>query len=302
MSGRSHGAARLRQLLEAPEFIIMPCCYDGISAKLIQQCGYSLTFMSGFAVSAARLGLPDTGLISYAEMLDQGRNICSSVDIPVIGDGDTGYGNTVNVKRTVHGYIRAGFAGIMIEDQRSPKRCGHTTGKEVVNREEALMRLRAVIEARDEARERGEDVVVVARTDARDTHGLTEAIERAKRFVETGADIIFIESPGSEKEMLRICGEVGGCQMANMVEYGKTPVLPPESLKEIGYKIAAYPLTLLSSAVYAMREALHCIRKGEQPERILEFSELLAVVGFPEYDETLRRLESEEKEKFSHME
>jgi 2-methylisocitrate lyase-like PEP mutase family enzyme len=280
----------------------MPCCYDGISAKLIQQCGYSLTFMSGFAVSAARLGLPDTGLISYAEMLDQGRNICSSVDIPVIGDGDTGYGNTVNVKRTVHGYIRAGFAGIMIEDQRSPKRCGHTTGKEVVNREEALMRLRAVIEARDEARERGEDVVVVARTDARDTHGLTEAIERAKRFVETGADIIFIESPGSEKEMLRICGEVGGCQMANMVEYGKTPVLPPESLKEIGYKIAAYPLTLLSSAVYAMREALHCIRKGEQPERILEFSELQAVVGFPEYDETLRRLESEEKEKFSHME
>ncbi|MGD2029507.1 MAG: isocitrate lyase/PEP mutase family protein [Desulfobacterales bacterium] len=302
MSDRLHGAARLRQLLEAPEFIIMPCCYDGISAKLIQQCGYSLTFMSGFAVSAARLGLPDTGLISYAEMLDQGRNICSSVDIPVIGDGDTGYGNTVNVKRTVHGYIRAGFAGIMIEDQRSPKRCGHTTGKEVVNREEALMRLRAVIEARDEARERGEDVVVVARTDARDTHGLTEAIERAKRFVETGADIIFIESPGSEKEMQRICGEVGGCQMANMVEYGKTPVLPPESLKEIGYKIAAYPLTLLSSAVYAMREALHCIRKGEQPERILEFSELQAVVGFPEYDETLRRLESEEKEKFSHME
>jgi 2-methylisocitrate lyase-like PEP mutase family enzyme len=294
LTGRSHGAARLRQLLESPEFIIMPCCYDGISAKLIQQCGYSLTFMSGFAVSAARLGLPDTGLVSYAEMLDQGRNICSSVDIPVIGDGDTGYGNTVNVKRTVHGYIRAGFAGIMIEDQRSPKRCGHTTGKEVVDREEALMRMRAVIEARDEARDRGEDVVVVARTDARDTHGLSEAIERARRFVETGADIIFIESPVSEKEMHRICVEVGGCQMANMVEYGKTPVFPPESLKEMGYKIAAYPLTLLSSAVYAMREALHDIRKGKQPERILDFSELQAVVGFPEYDETLRRLESEE--------
>ena len=293
MTGPSHGAARLRQLLEAPEFIIMPCCYDGISAKLIQQCGYSLTFMSGFAVSAARLGLPDTGLISYAEMLDQGRNICSSVDIPVIGDGDTGYGNTVNVKRTVHGYIRAGFAGIMIEDQRSPKRCGHTIGKEVVNREEALMRLRAVIEARDEARDRGKDVVVVARTAARDTHGLSEAIERAKLFVDIGADIIFIESPVSEQEMHRICVEVGGCQMANMVEYGKTPVLPPESLKEIGYKIAAYPLTLLSSAVYAMREALNDIRKGKQPERILDFTELQAVVGFPEYDETLRRLEGE---------
>jgi len=162
LTGPSTGVARLRKLLEAPEFIIMPCCYDGISAKLIQHCGYSLTFMSGFAVSAARLGLPDTGLISYGEMLDQGRNICSTVDIPVIGDGDTGYGNTLNVKRTVHGYIRAGFAGIMIEDQRSPKRCGHTIGKEVVEREDALLRLRAVIEARDEARDRGEDIVIIS--------------------------------------------------------------------------------------------------------------------------------------------
>ena len=291
MTGQSTGVAGLRKLLDAPEFIIMPCCYDGISAKLIQQCGYSLTFMSGFAVSAARLGLPDTGLISYAEMLDQGRNICSAVDIPVIGDGDTGYGNTVNVKRTVHGYIQAGFAGIMIEDQRSPKRCGHTIGKEVVKREDALRRLRAVIEARDEARGRGEDIVIVARTDARDTHGLSEAIERAKLFEDMGADIIFIESPRSEEEMHRICSEVGGCQMANILEYGRTPVISPELLKKIGYKIAAYPLTLLSSAVYAMRQALNDISRGKTPERILDFIELQAVVGFPEYDNTLRRLE-----------
>ncbi|MFO7970356.1 MAG: isocitrate lyase/PEP mutase family protein [Desulfobacterales bacterium] len=297
MTGQSTGAVRLRNLLDAPEIIIMPCCFDGISAKLIQQCGYSLTFMSGFAVSAARLGLPDTGLISYAEMLDQGRNVCSAVDIPVIGDGDTGYGNTVNVKRTVHGYIQAGFAGIMIEDQRSPKRCGHTMGKEVVGREDAVRRLHAVIEARDEARDRGDDIVIVARTDARDTHGLSEAIERAKLFVDMGADIIFIESPRSEEEMHRICIEVGGCQMANILEYGKTPVLPPESLKEIGYKIAAYPLTLLSSAVYAMREALHDIREGKTPERILDFSDLQAVVGFPEYDNTLRRLEGKKQVK-----
>ncbi|MGD9107231.1 MAG: isocitrate lyase/PEP mutase family protein [Desulfobacterales bacterium] len=297
LTGQSAGVARLRKLLEAPEFIIMPCCYDGISAKLIQQCGYSLTFMSGFAVSAARLGLPDTGLISYAEMLDQGRNICSAVDIPVIGDGDTGYGNTVNVKRTVHGYIQAGFAGIMIEDQRSPKRCGHTTGKEVVEREEALLRIRAVIEARDEARDREEDIVIVSRTDARDTHGLSEAIERAKLFVDMGADIIFIESPRSEEEMYKICSEVGGCQMANILEYGNTPVLPPELLKRIGYKIAAYPLTLLSSALYAMREALYDIREGKMPERILDFRELQAVVGFPEYDNTLRRLEGKKPEK-----
>ena len=134
MSIQTKSVAKLRQLIAGSEFIIMPCCYDGLSAKLIQQSGFALTFMSGFAVAAARLGLPDTGLISYAEMLDQGRNICSAIDIPVIGDGDTGYGNAVNVKRTVHGYIQAGFAGIMVEDQRSPKRCGHTMGKEVVER------------------------------------------------------------------------------------------------------------------------------------------------------------------------
>lgn len=291
MSKQSNAAAKIRLLLKEPEILIMPCCYDAISAKLIQLSGYPLTFMSGFAVSATRLGLPDTGLISYAEMFDQGCNICSAVAIPVIGDADTGYGNTVNVKRTVHGYIQAGFAGIMIEDQLSPKRCGHTTGKKVVEREEALIRMRSVIEARNEAAERGEDIVIVARTDARYTHGLSEAIERAKLFTEMGADIIFIEAPRSEKEMQKICFEVGGYQMANMVEHGKTPVLPPETLKEIGYKIVAYPLTILSSAVYAMREALHCIRKGKTPERILDFTELQAVVGFPEYDETLRRLE-----------
>ena len=292
MSKQSNAAAKIRLLLEEPEILIMPCCYDAISAKLIQLSGYPLTFMSGFAVSATRLGLPDTGLISYAEMFDQGCNICSAVAIPVIGDADTGYGNTVNVKRTVHGYIQAGFAGIMIEDQLSPKRCGHTTGKKVVEREEALIRMRSVIEARNEAAERGEDIVIVARTDARYTHGLSEAIERAKLFTEMGADIIFIEAPRSEKEMQKICFEVGGYQMANMLEHGKTPVLPPETLKEIGYKIVAYPLTLLSSAVYAMREALHYIREGKTPERILDFTELQAVVGFPEYDETLRRLES----------
>ena len=151
-----------------------------------------------------------------------------------------------------------------------------------------------VIEARDEAVDRGEDIVIVARTDARYTHRLSEAIERAKLFAEMGADIIFIEAPRSEKEMQKICFEVGGYQMANIVEHGKTPVLPPELLKEIGYKIVAYPLTLLSSAVYAMREVLHYIREGKAPERILDFTELQAVVGFPEYDETLRRLEGYE--------
>lgn len=291
MSRQSNAAARLRRLLKDSEFIVMPCCYDSLSAKLIQQDGFAVTFMSGFGVSAARLGLPDTGLISYGEMLDQGRNICAAVDIPVLGDADTGYGNTANIKRTVHGFIQAGFAGIMIEDQRSPKRCGHTRGKEVVGRQEAFNRMRAAMEARTEALDQGEDIVIVARTDAQATIGMAEAIERANVFAEMGADILFVEAPGSEEEMVQICNQVGGIKMANMVEHGQTPVLPPASLKQMGYKIAAYPLTLLSASVYAMQQALKQLKEGKTPAELLDFTKLQSVVGFPEYDKTLQRLE-----------
>lgn len=285
---------RLRQLLKGPDFLIMPCCYDGFTAKLIQEADFPLTFMSGFGVSAFRLGLPDTGLISYGEMVDQLQSICSVTHIPVIGDGDTGYGNAVNVKRTVHGYIQAGAAGIMIEDQKSPKRCGHTRGKAVVDTKAAVNRMRAVIEAREEARAMGRDIVVVARTDARETHGLTEAIERGKRFYDMGADIIFVEAPRSEKEMARICTEIKGVKMANMVEHGKTPVLPPEALASLGFKIGAYPLTLLSAAAYAMKKALAALKSGETYSHLLDFKDLQALVGFPLYDETLSRLEGPE--------
>jgi 2-methylisocitrate lyase-like PEP mutase family enzyme len=266
----------------------MPCCYDAFSGRLIEQAGFSLTFMSGFAVAAARLGLPDTGLISYAEMLDQGRNICGAINIPVIGDGDTGYGNAVNVKRTVHGYIQAGFAGIMIEDQRSPKRCGHTRGKEVVERDEAVQRMRAAVEARRQ----GGDIVIVARTDARATRGLDEAICRMKLFAEAGADILFVEAPETEDEMHEICRSIDGCHMANMVERGgKTPVLPPERLGDMGYRIAAYPLTLLSAASHAMQEALCCLREGRTPEKMIDFNDMQKILGFPEYDSELERME-----------
>lgn len=289
-------SAELRKILKDPQFIIMPCCYDGLTAKLIQDTGFSLTFMSGFAVSAARLGLPDTGLISYGEMADQLRNICGIANIPVIADGDTGYGNAVNVKRTVHGYIQAGAAGIMIEDQQSPKRCGHTSGKAVVDRQTAIARLRAAIEARKEAIDEGRDIVIMARTDARASHGLGEAIERAKIFAEMGADILFVEAPHSEEEMATICRDVGGCQMANMLEHGKTPVLPPVRLEELGYKIAAYPLTLLSASVYAMKKALSAVKKGKAVQDILGFQDLQSLLGFPEYDETLNRLEGRQED------
>ncbi|MFQ5417454.1 MAG: oxaloacetate decarboxylase [Myxococcota bacterium] len=279
-------AAKLRELLDAPEFLVMPCCFDGLSALLIERAGFPLTFMSGFAVSAARLGQPDTGLISYGEMLDQGRDICAATSLPVIGDADTGYGNPMNVKRTVAGYAQAGFAAVMIEDQRAPKRCGHTRGKQVVERGEAFARIRAAVEARDE----GADVLILARTDARADRGLGEAIERARGFADLGADLLFIEAPASEGEMERLCREVPGHHMANLVEGGVSPLLPPERLSAVGYKIAAYPLTLLSAATRAMGEALAALAKGVTPERLLAFGELQRIVGFDTYDAGLDRL------------
>ncbi|AUX39475.1 carboxyvinyl-carboxyphosphonate phosphorylmutase [Sorangium cellulosum] len=272
-------AQKLRALLDTPGLLVMPCCFDALSARLIEQAGFSLTFMSGFAVSAARLGAPDTGLISYGEMVDQARSICAAVSIPVIGDGDTGYGNAMNVKRTVRGYAQAGLACVMIEDQVAPKRCGHTRGKQVVPRDEAFTRVKAAVDARDE----GAGVLVMARTDARQTHGFEEALSRARAFADLGADIVFLEAPESVDEMRAFCREVRAPTMANMLDHGKTPVLPPAELAAIGYKIAAYPLTLLSVAAAAMRDALAALRAGVHPDPRMRFEALREVVGFPEY-------------------
>ena len=238
-------AQRLRELLAQPNVEIMPGCYDALSAKLVADAGYKVTFMSGFAVSAARLGLPDTGLISFTEMLDSLRNCCAAAGkVPVIGDGDTGYGNALNVQRTVVEYARAGAACVMIEDQVSPKKCGHTRGKQVISREEARMKIRAAVDARADA-----DILIMARTDARAVHGFDEALARCKDFEAEGADIIFFEAPETEDEMRRFCGAMKKPCMANMVPGGKTPILPPAKLQEVGYKLALYPVMLLSSAI-----------------------------------------------------
>jgi len=274
---------RLRELLNGPEFLCMPCCFDALSARLIEQAGFPLTFMSGFAVSAARLATPDTGLISYSEMVDQGRSICASVSIPVIGDGDTGYGNPANVKRTVNGYAQTGFAGVMIEDQLAPKRCGHTQGKEVVGRREALQRLQAAVDAR----EQGADILIMARTDARGTHGLDEALWRMQAFADIGADILFLEAPRDEREMTLFCERLPGPKLANMLEEGLTPLLPPARLEQIGFKIAAYPLTLLNCAVFAMQKALRELKQGNTPRERVDFATIREIVGFPEYDRLL---------------
>ncbi len=279
-TARPIAADKLRALLQEPGLVTMPCCFDPLSARLIEQAGFPLTFMSGFAVAAARLGMPDTGLISYGEVIDQGRNICSAVGIPVIGDGDTGYGNAMNVKRTVKGYAAAGFAAIMIEDQVAPKRCGHTRGKAVVQRAEAFERIQAAVDARAE----GDDILILARTDARHEHGLGEAIARASRFHELGADILFVEAPRDEAEMRELCAALPGPKMANLVEGGMTPNLPPDVLADIGYKIAAYPLTLMSAAMKAMIAALEEFKTGGvAPERLLSFEEIKTRVGFDAY-------------------
>ncbi len=270
---------RLRALLARPGLLVMPCCFDAWSARLVERAGFPLTFMSGFAVSAARFGLPDTGLVSYGEMVAAGRDICAAVRIPVIGDGDTGYGNALNVRRTVAGYAAAGFAAVMIEDQVAPKRCGHTAGKQVVDRAEATTRVRAAADARDA----GAGTLVLARTDARATHGLEEALWRARAFEDAGADIVFVEAPHDEAEMAAVCRATARPNLANMLEGGATPILPPARLEALGYRIAAYPLTLLAAATAAMERALGALAAGAAPDGLADFAHLRALAGFDDY-------------------
>jgi 2-methylisocitrate lyase-like PEP mutase family enzyme len=274
-------AQTLRDLLAQPKLKIMPGCHDALSAKMVADAGFKVAFMSGFAVAAARLGLPDTGLISFAEMLDSLRNCCAAAGkIPLIGDGDTGYGNALNVQRTVIEYARVGAAGVMIEDQVSPKKCGHTRGKQVISRAEARMKIRAAVDARAAA-----DILIMARTDARAVHGFDEALARCQDFEAEGADIIFLEAPESEDEMRRFCRAMNTPCMANMVPGGKTPVLAPDQLHKLGYKLALYPVMLLSSSIAAMQATLAALRPGSktpQPSTI-SFADLQTVVGFPDY-------------------
>eukprot|EP00904_Undaria_pinnatifida_P006056 jgi/Undpi1/2580/HiC_scaffold_13.g05959.m1 len=303
-------AEKLRRLISGPEVLTMPCCYDGLTARLVEDAGFPLTFMTGFGVSGAH-GLPDTQarhtlfgktsfdfgsspetrqLLSYAEMLASATNICSTLkDIPCIGDGDTGYGNSVNVKRTVKGYAQAGMAGIMIEDQVAPKRCGHTNGKLVLGREEAYNRIRAACDARDE----GADILIVARTDARAALGLEEALERCREFRRIGADITFLDAPESVDDMQRYCKEVDGPKLAIMIEFGKTPILPPAELGKLGYTMVGYPVSLLSASIKAMKSALANLKAEEPLDDMLEkFDEVKRVVGFKDYDETAGKYET----------
>jgi 2-methylisocitrate lyase-like PEP mutase family enzyme len=279
-------ARHLSELLATPGAHVMPGVFDGLSAKLSQVAGFKVAFMSGFAVAGSRLGLPDTGLITFTEMVDSLRNCCAAASrIPVIGDGDTGYGNALNVQRTVIEYARAGAASVMIEDQVSPKKCGHTKGKQVVSREEARLKIRAAVEGRKMARDLGLDILILARTDSRAVHGFEDALTRCRDFEAEGADILFLEAPTTEDEMRKFCAGVKKPCMANMVPGGKTPVLPPAELARIGYKLALYPVMLLSTAIAAMQQTLEALKpdsKVAMPAAV-GFDDLQKIVGFPEY-------------------
>ncbi|NBR75579.1 MAG: carboxyvinyl-carboxyphosphonate phosphorylmutase [Gammaproteobacteria bacterium] len=286
----------LRRLLAEDTCHLMPCCFDALSAKLVQQEDYPLTFMSGFAASAARLGAPDLGLMSYGEVVDQVQHITSAISIPLIADGDTGYGNAMNVRRTVLGFAQAGAAAVMIEDQVAPKRCGHTPGKEVVSRDEAFDRIRAAVDARNELISAGgSEILVLARTDARHEYGLTEAIERSAHFAELGADILFVEAPQTESEMAEICQSLPGPKMANIVEGGLTPELSVDVLHGIGYSLAAYPLTLLAASMKAMTDSLRGMRE-RRSLHLMNFEELRERVGFNDYYEISARYSSSNRE------
>jgi 2-methylisocitrate lyase-like PEP mutase family enzyme len=273
-------ADRLQQLLDQKGIIVMPGCYDALTAKMIEREGLDVGFMSGFCVSSTKLGMPDTGLISFSEMAEQVRNICNVTSIPIIFDGDTGYGNAVNVYRTVRGFADAGAAAVMIEDQKWPKKCGHTKGKDVVDVEEANSRIKAAVDA---SKMNNKDILVMARTDAIATRGLNDAIKRMQTFSELGADILFVEAIKSKEDMKTVIKEVPGHHMINLIEDGETPLLEMNELEDIGFKIAVFPLTLMSSSVKIMQHCLKNMKNKIYNKDVSKFSDLRDIVGFNEY-------------------
>lgn len=264
--------------------------WDALSAKLAADAGASAVFLSGYCLSASRLGEPDVGLITGTEMLDAASRVVAAVDVPVIVDIDTGWGDARNVERAVRELVRLGAAGCFLEDQTWPKRCGHMDGKQVVPLEEYLPKLTAALETRGAA-----PFHVTARTDARAVHGLDEAIRRACAFAEAGADAVFVEAPESIDEMARVREAVPADVplVANMVEHGKTPLRPAAELAQAGYAIVVFPVTGILAAAQAVRDAFHAVattgRPLGDPARAMRFEALNAFLGLAEHDRRTRR-------------
>lgn len=247
----------LREQLENKnKIIVLPGVFDALSARIAEQVGFEAMFQTGYGSSAALLGMPDFGFLNAGETVDNARRIIRAVSVPVLVDADTGYGNPLNVWRIVRDLESLGAAGIFLEDQIWPKRCGHMAGKDVISKDDYMPKLKAALEAR-----RSKDFVIVARTDARAPIGLGEAIERGKAYRKAGADVIFVEAPTSIQELKKVAHEIDAPLVANMIEDGVTPNLPASELLKLGYRIAVYPLSGLYSATYAMREVFEELKE-----------------------------------------
>lgn len=274
-------AQKIRDALKQKGVLVMPGVYDCLSAKIASRAGFEVIFITGYSVSATYLGEPDFGLLTQTELLSASQRICSVTPLPVIVDADTGYGNAVNVIRTVRELIRGGAAGMFLEDQIWPKRCGHMKGKQVVPLEEYLNKLRAAVDARGK-----DDFYIVARTDARQALGLEEAIRRGQAFKEAGADAVFIEAPNTKEEMREIGRKVPGPLVANMIERGVTPLMGPEELKELGFQLIVWPLGPLYASARALETVYSTLRRAgtthEIMDRLIPFEEFHDIIGLKE--------------------
>ncbi len=279
--------ASIRDIIRQPGILTLPGVFDGISARVANSLGFPALYMTGYGAVASALGVPDAGLASVTEMLDRVRCIAAAVDVPFIADGDTGYGGLLNVDRTVRAYAAAGAAGIQLEDQESPKKCGHTEFRRVVPFADAVQKIRVAVDARPDP-----EFLIVARTDARYSEGLDEALRRGEAFLQAGADVLFIESPESVEE-LRLIGERfgGAALLANMVEGGRTPFLSAAELERLGYKVALFPGTGFLTAAQALRDGYsYLLQNGTSVGGPTQtpFSEMNAMMGFP----TVHRFEA----------
>lgn len=286
-------AAQLRKLLQENQPIIAPGAYDAFSAMMIEKAGFSAVYMTGYGISASLLGKPDIGLISLKEMAQQAENIASAINVPLIADADNGYGNELNVARTVEMYERAGVAAIQIEDQVSPKKCGHMSNKSIVPFKEAVQKVRAAVRARSNP-----DTIIIARTDARGVVGVEEALKRCKAFAEEGADVLFFEAPRTEEEIRLVAEELKGqVLLANMVEGGATPIIPSEELYKLGYKIIIYPITAFLNAAWAMQRGLNSLKEkgySTPKDTVFTWGELTELIGLSKYNRLAEELRGED--------
>jgi carboxyvinyl-carboxyphosphonate phosphorylmutase len=276
----------LPQLLAQKETILAPGAYDALTARIIEQAGFPAVYMTGFGTSASLLGRPDVGLLTMTQMVDNARRIAQAIDVPLISDADTGYGNPLNVIRTVQEYQRAGVAAIHIEDQIMPKKCGHMENKQVIASTEMQEKIRAATEARTSP-----DFLIIARTDARAVEGLESALRRARAYREAGADVLFVEAPQNEDEVTQVARAFPDVPLLfNWAEGGKTPPLPLARIRELGYRIVIFPIGALMAAANAVRTLAAEIRANGTPSRLpMTFKEFNDLIGLPEIQKIEQR-------------